>query len=66
VARLQQAWGVAPPVLWISAEPPGAALRARLPAGAELMPKPLPPPRLRAWLEGVAGRRAALGDTPGP
>jgi signal transduction histidine kinase len=66
VARLLQAWRVAPPVLWISAEPPGAALRARLPAGAELVPKPLPPPRLRAWLEGVAGQRAALGDTPGP
>jgi len=66
VARLQQGWGGGVPVLWVSAEPPGAALRERLPAGAELLPKPLPPPRLRAWLEGVAGRRAPLGDTPGP
>jgi two-component system, sensor histidine kinase len=54
VARLQQAWGVAPPVLWVSAEPAHSALRAALPADAVVEAKPLSPARLRAWLEALA------------
>jgi signal transduction histidine kinase len=66
VARLQRAWDAAPPVLWVSAEPAGGPLRARLPAAAEVEPKPLSPARLRAWLEALepAGGRADASHSP--
>ncbi len=56
VARLQQAWGRRPPVLWVSAEPPSSALVAQLDAEAVVAAKPLSPARLRAWLDTLAPR----------
>ncbi len=61
VQRLNAAWGVAPPVLWISAETAAGGLRAGLPAGATVLTKPVSPARLRAWLE----QRLAKPDTDG-
>ncbi|MDP3223078.1 MAG: hybrid sensor histidine kinase/response regulator, partial [Rubrivivax sp.] len=48
---LQQAWGAPVPVLWISGETAADGLRALLPAGAQVLSKPVSPARLRAWLE---------------
>lgn len=60
--RLQQAWGTAVPVLWVTAEAAGSAWHRQLPAGATVVPKPLSPARLRAWLEAVA----PMQDTSAP
>ncbi len=48
---LQSAWPAAVPVLWISGETAPDGLRGLLPAGAEVLTKPVSPARLRAWLE---------------
>jgi CheY-like chemotaxis protein len=49
--HLQQAWGRAVPVLWISGETAPDGLRAGLPDGAPVLTKPVSPARLLAWLE---------------
>lgn len=51
VLRLQAAWGVQTPVLWISGETAPDGLHRVLPAGATVLTKPVSPTRLRAWLE---------------
>ena len=51
VQRLCSAWQRELPVLWISGETATDGLRARLPAGAAVLTKPVSPARVRAWLE---------------
>jgi two-component system, sensor histidine kinase len=66
VAWLQTRWGVPVPVLWVSAEPAGSPLHARLPPGATCAAKPLSASRLRVWLEALAAEPRAMPDTPAP
>jgi signal transduction histidine kinase/CheY-like chemotaxis protein len=49
--RLFAAWGRAVPLLLVSGEPARVPAAAAAAAGAPVLAKPLPPSRLRAWLE---------------
>ena len=63
---LQAAWPAAVPVLWISAETAADGLRRLLPAGAEVLTKPVSPARLRAWLEQHLPAERAANQNPRP
>jgi signal transduction histidine kinase/CheY-like chemotaxis protein len=62
---LQAGWPAAVPVLWISGETASDGLRSLLPAGAEVLTKPVSPARLRAWLERRMPVGPATDQSPG-
>ena len=59
---LQAGWPAEVPVLWISGETAPEGLRRLLPAGAEVLTKPVSPARLRAWLERQRAPEAAANQ----